>query len=117
MRAGLLNRLVHLQQISSIVDSDGFTSETWTDLATVWAQINPIGATERFEAAQTQEKITHQVTIRWRGDVTPKMRFLYVFPGTTQRIFLIHSILDPNEDHTEYNCLCEEYVVSQVGAA
>ena len=117
MRAGSLNRRLHLQQLTSASDADGFVSETWTDLDLVWASIEPVQGIEGYEAAQSQERITHQVTIRWRSDVSPKMRFLYsATAGGIQRIFLIHSMLDPSEGHRELDCMCEEFVTTQVGA-
>jgi len=117
VRAGSLNRRLHLQQISSVVDADGFTSETWADLDVVWASINPVQGIEGYQAAQTQERITHQVTIRWRTDVSAHMRFLYAeTPAGILRIFLIHAMLDPDEAHRELACMCEEFVTTQVGA-
>ena len=117
MRAGELNRRLHLQQLVSTTDSDGFTNETWSDLAVVWAGIDPLRAAESYQAAQSQENITHQITIRWRSDVTARMRFLYAETTTgIQRIFLIHTMLDPLEAHRQLDCMCEEFVTSQVGA-
>ena len=117
MRGGQLNRRLHLQQLTSTTDADGYTNETWTDLAVVWAGIEPARGVEDYEAAQSQERITHQVTIRWRPDVTARMRFLYSeTPTGILRIFLIHTMLDPAEGHRELDCMCEEFVTSQIGA-
>lgn len=116
-RAGTLNRRVRLQQVTMTSDSEGVSGENWTDLDVVWAHISPIGGLERIQAAQTEEKITHQVTIRWRKDVTGHMRFLYTeTAGASTRLFYIKNMLDPDEAHREIDCMCEEIVTTQVGA-
>jgi len=117
MRAGSLNRRLHLQRPAEASDAEGFVTENWADLDVVWAHINPMGAREVFQAGQPEERITHQVTIRWRRDVTTKMRFLYRdTPSATDRIFLIHSMLDQDEGHRQLDCLCEEIVTALMGA-
>lgn len=117
MRAGQLNRRLHLQAVVMTADSEGASVEAWADVDVVWASIDPIRGTELFQAAQVEEKISHNVTMRWRSDVTVKMRFLYSeTPTGIVRIFLIHALIDPNEGHREIDCMCEEIVTSQVGA-
>lgn len=115
--AGMLNRRVRLQQVTMTSDSEGVSGENWSDLDVVWAHISPIGGLERIQAAQTEEKITHTVTIRWRKDVTSQMRFLYQeMAGAAVRLFFIKNMLDPDEAHRELNCMCEEFVTVQSGA-
>lgn len=117
MRAGLLNRRLHLQKPNMVSDAEGVSMENWTEVDGVWAHINPYTARELFAAAQPEELITHQVTIRWRSDVTTKMRFTYQEkPQDIARILLIHTILDPEEEHRQLDCLCEEVVTVLVGA-
>src|SRR5216684_4568255 len=112
MRAGSLNRRLHLQKAVMVADAEGTTTETWTDLDTVWAHVDPVSARELFQAGQPEERISHQITIRWRADVTAKMRFLFFATAATAtpRIFLIHTMLDPDEGHRELDCMCEEIV-------
>ena len=117
MRAGSLNRRLHLQKMVEASDAEGSSIETWSDLDVVWAHINPFGAREQFAAGQPLERITHQITIRWRSDVTTRMRFLYrETPSATDRIFLIHTMLDSEEAHRQLDCLCEEFVTVLMGA-
>lgn len=115
MRAGELNRLLKLQKVAMSSDSEGMAVETWTTVASVYALIAPIGATEAAVAAQTEERITHMITIRYRMDIGPRMRFLYP-TSLGQRVFFIHSLLDLNEAHQELDCRCEEIVTVLVGA-
>jgi SPP1 family predicted phage head-tail adaptor len=112
MRAGSLNRRVALQQVVMTSDTEGVSSEAWSLVSNVWANINPAGGTEQMQAGQTEEKITHRVTIRWRSDLNTRQRFVY---GT--RVFLIHSMLDQEEAHREVDCLCEEIITTGLSSA
>lgn len=117
LRAGTLNRRLRLQTVAMVSDAEGVSTETWTDLATVWAHISPASGRETFQAAQPEEVITHTVTVRWRPDITSHMRFLYSDPPSRPaRIFLIHTMLDQDELHRQIDCMCEEIVTTQVGA-
>lgn len=98
-------------------DAEGVSLEAWSDLDVIWAHISPSSAREQFQAGQPEERITHLITIRWRRDVTTQMRFLYrETPNDTDRIFLIHTMLDQEEAHRQIDCYCEEIVTSLIGA-
>lgn len=71
--------------------------------------ISPMTAQQLMAAGQTEEKITHQITIRYRTNLTPRMRLRY-----GNRLFEIKNILDPLEEHRELDILCEEIVQGQV---
>lgn len=108
MRAGQLNRRVRLQGRQTTVSADGFSIENWVDIATLWAGLEPVTAREVMQATQETEKITHQVTVRYRTGMSNQLRFRY-----GSRVFLIHTLLDTNESHRELICLCEESVMGQ----
>lgn len=116
MQAGALNRRLRLQKVTMTTDSEGMSIEAWSDVASLWAGINPMSATEVAQAAQTEERVTHHIMIRYRTDISPRMRFLYVTPQGT-RVFFIHSLVQPDENHREMDCQAEEIVTAQVGAA
>ena len=119
VRAGELNRRLKLQTVVMVVDAEGTSVEQWRDIDTLWAHIQPTGGSELPVAAQTAEKITHQITIRYRTDLSPvKMRFLFpsVRQDTPDRLFNIHMLIDPDGMHEQLNCLCEEFVIQTLGA-
>lgn len=103
MQAGLLRKRLTLQQRTTTPDSYGQPSTTWTDFATVWGEIVPTSGSEALSADALQYAETHQVTIRYRAGVTPKMRIKY---GV--RFFDIQSVLDENERHRVMNLSCIE---------
>ena len=49
-------------------------SETWANVATVWARVVPKASAEGVEADRTMARKTHEITIRSRSDVTANMR-------------------------------------------
>ncbi len=66
---GELNRRVRLQQRSSSLDTFGQQSTTWSDLATVWARIEPLTSREAFSAGGVQSEVTHTITVRNRSEL------------------------------------------------
>jgi SPP1 family predicted phage head-tail adaptor len=74
---GLLNQRVALQQRASGVDALGQESSTWQDVATVWAQVQPLRGREFFAAGQTQAETSMRVRIRWRAGITAAMRVVW----------------------------------------
>ncbi len=69
MQAGRLNRRVTLQSPSQSVDELGQPIPGWTDVATLWAAIRPMGSNERLAASQMQSGQTHVLTVRHTGSL------------------------------------------------
>jgi SPP1 family predicted phage head-tail adaptor len=87
MRAGQLRHRVVLQTLATgETPGDGGYSETWTDTATVWADVQPAtaGGSEAVLGVAERSPITHTVRMRYRAAVTPRnriklgTRYLYV---------------------------------------
>lgn len=102
----VIGTLRHRLRIDYPVDTDdgaGGTTRTWATLATVWARIEPLGASERVEADRIEAAIRHRVTLRHRGDLTHAMRFV-----TGTRVLAIEGIRGSNEHDRFLICDCEE---------
>lgn len=108
LNAGRLNRRVTIQVRSDPLDGYGDSRPTWTDVATVWAHVEPLSGKELAEAQVFVADASLNVTIRYRTDVslTPKNRLLL---GT--RELAIVSVLDKDELHEQLLLLCSERVV------
>lgn len=65
IESGRLNQRVTLQSPAGSRDALGERVTTWTDVATVWAAIEPLSTRETFAAAQAQSEATHRVTVRY----------------------------------------------------
>lgn len=76
----MIGRLRHRTQILiRAEDPDvGFgTSETFSELANVWAQFMPISGLKRIETQSYGADISHKVVMRYRGDVTDRHWLLW----------------------------------------
>lgn len=105
MRAGDLRHRVTIQQLSALSDGMGGVRETWQDVATVWAAVEPMEGRERYEAQQIQAELTHRVRLRYRPGITPKMRVVH-----KGRIFQIEAVINRAERNRELILLCAEEV-------
>lgn len=74
MRAGELDRRVTIEQPTETRDSYGEPVTTWSELATVWASREDMRGQERFTAQQVHSELTTVFRMRYRDDVTTKMR-------------------------------------------
>jgi len=70
MRAGRLDRLVTIRQVTTAQDTYGQPIETWTDLDTVWAHRQELRGAEAWQARQVVATVNSKYIIRWRNDVT-----------------------------------------------
>lgn len=94
MRAGTLNRRVQIQKPVTTTDADGTESIVWTNVSTLWANINELQGTDRLEAEQLQHPLTVQVTVRYQpsNKINPAMRVVY-----GNRVFEVHSVVPDQE--------------------
>jgi SPP1 family predicted phage head-tail adaptor len=106
--AGMLNRRVQIQRPSTVKDSLGAPSRSWINVATVWADIQPLSGRESVIANRISAEITHQITVRYQTvfdnpQQVAQMRVLY-----KSRIFNIHSALNEDERRTQLILLVSE---------
>lgn len=78
MRGGKLRHLMTLQQpVTTQSATTGEMVTVWTEVAKVWASLEPLSANAFVAAGAEQSEVTARVTIRFRDDVTSKMRLAY----------------------------------------
>jgi SPP1 family predicted phage head-tail adaptor len=85
MRAGRLRERVTIQtQVEGVEDTFGAPAMTWSDVATVWAEVMVLSGREAFRMAQVQPEATLRVVMRYRAGVTSQCRLqwgdLYLYP-------------------------------------
>jgi SPP1 family predicted phage head-tail adaptor len=68
---------VTVQQPSQTRNEVGETSLTWSDYATVWADVRSLGGREAQRYAETIGLSTHKVTIRYLDGLISSMRVIY----------------------------------------
>jgi SPP1 family predicted phage head-tail adaptor len=77
MNIGALRNIVKLQRRTAGRDALGQPLTTWTDVATVYADIRYLRGLEAIKAGAESSVTQASIRIRWRTDVTPDMRVLY----------------------------------------
>jgi len=105
MRAGSLRARITFQKQAAIRDEYGEPEHTWSDVVTVWGSVKGLRSDEKLAALQIQGEATHEITIRYRMDITPDMRAVC---GT--RIFDITPPVDPDGRKCELRILCKEVI-------
>jgi SPP1 family predicted phage head-tail adaptor len=81
-----------LERPAGAADGMGGTAEAWELVATLFARLEPAGATGRPGAGGLVETVTHRVRLRHDGRVAAGMRF-----RLGERAFHILTVHDPDE--------------------
>jgi len=100
-----MRQRIEIQSGTRTADAGGGETTAWATITNGarWAEINPLRGERFLLAQQLQERITHQVRIRYLSTVTVAMRVLF---GT--RYFQIHNVLHTDERQVETLLMCEE---------
>lgn len=101
IEAGRLRTFVAIQQATETRTPGGAVTTTWATLASVWAGIYPRSGRERFLAGKTVAEGDTSIYIRYRSDVTPRMR---VLAGGV--IYNIGAVLDTENRHIQLELIC-----------
>lgn len=102
-------RFVHsiiLRSPGGVRDAVGERSTTWTNVATVYASINPLTARELFLAGQQQMNVTHKIMIQYDSTIAAIDNDWTVLFGS--RVFVITGIRNINEMNEMVELLCSE---------
>ena len=75
--ARLRHRLV-LERCLEVMDRFRGSIKEWSEVAQVRAEVVPISGRELFQNGVAQAQGSHRVSIRYRGDVRPEMRFRWL---------------------------------------
>jgi SPP1 family predicted phage head-tail adaptor len=84
-------------------DEGGGADISWLAVATVWAEIQPKTGREVFESDQLGGRVTHDVRMRFRVGVVPKMRIVH-----SARTFDIRYVANVGERGEWLICACEK---------
>lgn len=87
-----LRHRITFQSVAQVTDGMGGFTSTWGDVATVWAKVEPVNASERLISEKLETQRSHKVKIRYRTDITTDMRF--IFKGRT---FQVKGFYSPDE--------------------
>ena len=100
---GMLRTEMALKSCAMVPDGLGGFGEGWTEVATLFARIEPVSAESNFGAGQTLETVTHRITLRYREGVASGMRL-----EKAGRVFDIVTVHDPDETGRYLVCRTRE---------
>jgi len=100
---GDLRHRVRLQGLALAGDGGGGFEESWSDLAEIWADVQPVAGVEVALGEQRRHRVTHEVTIRYRFGVQPSQRIIH-----DGRALYILGIVNPGERNAFLTLRCEE---------
>lgn len=66
VRIGQLARPLQLQARQTSTDAEGRPQENWVTIAPLWAQVQPLTASEHLLAAQAGLTVSHEITVYWQ---------------------------------------------------
>lgn len=102
MRSGRLRHKVDIQQPVETQNSYGEPEVAWANVVEdVWASIEPFRGREYFAAKQFNAEIEARVVMRYRSDVTAKMRVVH---GSNE--YYIDSVINVDERNRELQLMC-----------
>lgn len=85
---GSMREQVTIKQFTTTTSTaTGEQTDTWADLATVWAKVEPLMGRERYLAQAIDATLTYRVAMRYRSGLTPKMRIVWA-----SKTLEIHSV-------------------------
>jgi SPP1 family predicted phage head-tail adaptor len=108
VRAGQLARRLRIQRRNIVQDSFGEPQLTWTDVATVWADIAPLTGRELESAQRMASEVSHQITVRFQplfADTRVVAGYRAIYKG---RIFNIQACMNEDERNAVVTLLASE---------
>ena len=113
MQAGTLRKRLLLQQRTTSVETT-FGQQTlgWTDLVTVWADIEAVSGAQLARSQSIYNMTSHHITVRYQQAFADMKRVgsyraVYVTSGTT-RYFDIGASMNESERNRTITLLCSE---------
>lgn len=109
--SGKLRHRVRIERLEYLTDSNGdvvqdsatgATSQEWTEVATVWAAIEPLSAREFVQSQATQSQVVARITIRFRSGLDPAMRLIHIRTGLPDVIYNPAGFLTDKDSGQEY---------------
>ena len=105
MPIGDLNKRIEIQAATRVSDEMGGFTETFSTIATVWAAIWPLSATETVQSMQTDMVVSHRIRMRYRSMMRPSWRLKF-----GEKFYNIVSIINPNMKNEYLDIMAKETV-------
>jgi SPP1 family predicted phage head-tail adaptor len=103
VKAGDLRHRIIIESPTRLADGGGGSTTEWHAVAEVWAAIWSRSVEERMSADRVSGRASHDIWIRYRGDVTPDMRM-----RCGARVFDVLGAIDVEDRGRWLRCPSEE---------
>ena len=74
---GAMREQISIEEPTMTSDTYGGNTRAWNSIATVWANVKPVSAAEKFFAGKVEMDVSHKIKIRYRDDVNATQRIVY----------------------------------------
>lgn len=105
MRAGWLRHRVVVQEKNVTRNDYGEEIVAWTNVATLWASVEPVRGREYRAADSEQADISVKIRARYYAGILPTMRAIW-----NGHIYDIEQVVRPLEINREVILMCRENV-------
>ena len=100
---GKMRYRVKVERATNTRDAGGGLSQVCNSVATIYANIKPKSANSTYRQGILQEKVTHEITIRFMKNIDTNSRITY-----GNRSFAVNGIINVDERDRFLTLLCEE---------
>jgi len=107
MGIGKFRHFITLQGKGTTRDSGGRISSGFSTIASVYANVVPKSGKEVYKQGKLIGSVTHEITIRYRTDITNASRISF-----NNKFFNIRSIINIDERDRYLKLMCEEGVAT-----
>jgi len=107
MGIGKFRHFITLQGQGTTRDSGGGISSGFSTIASVYANVVPKSGKEVYKRGKLVGSVTHEITIRYRTDITNASRISF-----NNKFFNIRSIINIDERGRYLKLMCEEGVAT-----
>lgn len=103
--AGSMRDRVRIESRTAARDATGGAIETWTEVFTTWANVEPLTGSELQEAQKQWSEATYEIGIRYRSGLDSTMRAFHVDTGL---YYDIRAVIDVGSRRRKIQLMCRE---------
>ncbi len=100
---GALRARIIIERENPAGHDGGSYDPNWTQVANLWAQIEPVTGRVVRQGERRESHVTHRITLRYRTDISAGMRIVW---GT--KLLTIQAVLDLGARHRFLQLLAQE---------
>lgn len=105
VRAGDMRDRIAIQSASTQRDATGGAIDSWSDVVTIWASIEPLAGKELEEAQKRWAEVTYQIDIRYYAGLDSTMR---VFDTQNGVYYDIRGVINMNNRRRKIQLMCRQ---------